>query len=76
MILLKLGVVSGPAIKDFLADNLSEFNANQIDGVVLGCTHYPFVRNSIQEFFPNANFYDGFLGGNQDAQAQTQRRQP
>ncbi|KRM94595.1 glutamate racemase [Lactobacillus senioris] len=60
--IIETGVVSGPAIKDFLADNLSEFNANQIDGVVLGCTHYPFVRNSIQEFFPNANFYDGFLG--------------
>ena len=60
--IIETGVVSGPQISNFLTANLSEFDADKIDGVVLGCTHYPFVRNSIQEFFPKASFYDGFLG--------------
>lgn len=60
--IIETGVVSGPAIQEFLTANLSEFDADQIDGVVLGCTHYPFVRSSIQEILPKANFYDGFLG--------------
>ena len=29
------------------------------DAVVLGCTHYCFVREKIQKFFPNAEILDG-----------------
>ena len=60
--IIETGVVSGQPITDFLTTNLAEFAPEDVDGVVLGCTHYPFVRDSIQRFFPNASFYDGFLG--------------
>lgn len=34
----------------------------QIDGIVLGCTHYPFLRKQIESFFPNAGIFDGREG--------------
>lgn len=33
--------------------------ADEYDSVVLGCTHYPLVRDKIQEFFPRASLIDG-----------------
>ncbi len=32
------------------------------DVVVLGCTHYPLVKEMIQEFYPNAKLIDGSDG--------------
>ena len=34
----------------------------QVDAVVLGCTHYPFVKHIISEVLPNIRIYDGGLG--------------
>ena len=34
----------------------------QVDGVVLGCTHYPFLRRQIESFFPDAQIFDGREG--------------
>ncbi len=33
--------------------------ANKYDCVVLGCTHYPLIKDKIQRFFPNALMLDG-----------------
>lgn len=32
------------------------------DIIVLGCTHYPLIKDSIQKFFPSAKLVDGNLG--------------
>jgi len=32
------------------------------DAVVLGCTHYPLIKEYIQRYFPNAQMVDGSLG--------------
>lgn len=34
----------------------------QIDAVVLGCTHYILIKPEIQQLFLNARFFDGNLG--------------
>ena len=31
----------------------------QVDAIVLGCTHYPFLRRRIEAFFPNVPIFDG-----------------
>ena len=31
----------------------------KIDAIVLGCTHYPFLRRQIERFFPEARIFDG-----------------
>ena len=38
-------------IIEFLDKLLRPFNANDIETVVLGCTHYIFIRSQIQSFF-------------------------
>lgn len=38
------------------------YRDEQIDGIVLGCTHYPFLRRRIEAFFPEAQVFDGREG--------------
>lgn len=35
---------------------------DEYDVVVLGCTHYPLVKEKIQRFFPSARLVDGSIG--------------
>ena len=41
---------------------LEPYAREQIDAVVLGCTHYPFLRSHIQRVFPGAQLFDGREG--------------
>ena len=45
------------ALRNVLKEILAE--AEEYDSVVLGCTHYPLIRDKIQEFFPKAVLIDG-----------------
>ncbi|ERI06602.1 glutamate racemase [Atopobium sp. oral taxon 810] len=36
--------------------------ADKIDGVVLGCTHYPFVTKQIRDVLGDVRFFDGAAG--------------
>ena len=47
-------------INQYLYKNLSKYK--NIDNVVLGCTHYPLVKNNIREVLGNVKFFDGSLG--------------
>ena len=38
---------------------LRPYAGEQIDAVVLGCTHYPFLRRHIEAVFPGARIFDG-----------------
>lgn len=37
-------------------------NRDKIDAVVLGCTHYVYLKPQIQSYFPNAELIDGNSG--------------
>ncbi|MBQ6373385.1 MAG: glutamate racemase [Clostridia bacterium] len=41
---------------------LSPYRSMQVDAVVLGCTHYPYLRHQIQAVFPDAELFDGRSG--------------
>ena len=41
---------------------LSEYKNSDIDAIVLGCTHYPHIKDKIQSYFPNAVLIDGNIG--------------
>ncbi|ABR47576.1 glutamate racemase [Alkaliphilus metalliredigens QYMF] len=50
----------GPALETYLEKLFSPFNMEEIDAIVLGCTHYVFVRESIAEMIGNhAALIDG-----------------
>lgn len=42
------GILRGPELEAFLLEKLSPFLRVPIDAIVLGCTHYPFLRSAIR----------------------------
>ena len=49
-------------IDKLLHENLDKYKNYKIDAIVLGCTHYPIIKDKIQEFFQNATLIDGNIG--------------
>ena len=48
---------------DQILDELYEsYKDNDIDCIVLGCTHYPYIKDKIQHLFPSAILVDGNNG--------------
>ena len=55
------GIFEGREIEDYIG-SLFE-NVGKIDSVVLGCTHYPFVRKTIRKVLgPDVKIFDGGEG--------------
>lgn len=48
------GELSGDGLEHFLLEKLEPFAKVPVDAVVLGCTHYPFLRSSIRKIVGNA----------------------
>lgn len=65
--LIERGVLEGEAIDKKLNEKLAPFEGERVDGIVLGCTHYPFIRPAIERY-AKAHFegpcrvYDGNEG--------------
>ena len=49
-------------IDKLLKKLLSQYFDKNIDSIVLGCTHYPLIKDKIQSLFPNAVLIDGNRG--------------
>ncbi len=47
-------------IDKYLENTLGEYK--DIENVVLGCTHYPLIKNNIKKVLGNVKFYDGSKG--------------
>lgn len=59
--LIETGRIDGREMRDLLEHYLGEYR-NQVDGVVLGCTHYPFVAKQIRAVVGDVALYDGGPG--------------
>jgi len=51
-----------PALHGYLDELLAPFRRYTIDAVVLGCTHYVFLRNAIASHLPGVPLIDGNAG--------------
>ncbi len=57
------GELFGKDLEDFLHDLMDPYLEKGIDCIVLGCTHYPFVRETIQHIAGDSvTLFDGSLG--------------
>jgi len=57
------GRLEDPSLEPFLMDLLSKHLANPPKAVVLGCTHYPFVKNHVQNILGDSvAIFDGSEG--------------
>ena len=46
---IERGILSGDELEKYLKEKLCVYKTEEIDSIVLGCTHYPFVRDSIKK---------------------------
>lgn len=57
------GVLEGAELEAFLANLFEPYQSHPVDCVVLGCTHYPFVRETIQKLLgAGVQIFDGGAG--------------
>lgn len=57
------GDLDGEDLMKYLNELLFEFQKNPVDAVVLGCTHYPFVKTAIQKVLGDSvTIFDGGYG--------------
>jgi len=54
------GEIDSPALDEYLQDRFAPFGS--ADAIVLGCTHYVFLRRAIQKAMPGALLFDGNEG--------------
>lgn len=47
---IELGITDDDAFDDILGDKLKPYEGMQIDGIVLGCTHYVFIKGAISRY--------------------------
>ena len=60
--IVESGMAGTMAAEDALMEIFMPYMNRQIDGIVLGCTHYPFLRKEIERIFPGAGIFDGREG--------------
>ena len=51
--LIESGIWEGPQIQNYLSKRFSDLNINDITDIVLGCTHYIFIKDEVNTFFNN-----------------------
>lgn len=51
------GIISGKLIKQIARLYLAELD-NKIDTLILGCTHYPLLKEPINELYPDLEIVD------------------
>lgn len=60
---IERGDLRGEDLRQYLMELLSDYRVNQVDAAVLGCTHYPFAREMIQEILGDkVQIFDGGEG--------------
>ena len=60
--LVEAGLSQSEEAEAAIRELLAPYQSRQIDAIVLGCTHYPFLRRHIQALFPEAEIFDGRTG--------------
>ncbi len=57
------GETEGPALEAFMEKLFRPFSKEDVDSIVLGCTHYPFVAHTVQKVMGDrVKLYDGGPG--------------
>ena len=68
MEIIESGHTDGEVVDTYLNKVFGELGGKKIDAVVLGCTHYPFVKGAVQKYFgESVRIFDGGEGTAREA---------
>lgn len=56
------GELDSPALHDYLTALLRPYADQKVEAVVLGCTHYVFIKKAVEKHFPHVPLIDGNVG--------------
>ncbi len=56
--LIEEGWKDHPVMIEVLSEYLKDFKDNNIDTIVLGCTHYPLIRDKVKKLMPGVEVVD------------------
>ena len=59
---VEAGELGGERLMAYLKDALADYANTQVDAVVLGCTHYVFLKRALGELLPGVPLIDGNEG--------------
>ena len=59
VLMVERGVLLGAEPEAFFRARLSSFASGQVGAIVLGCTHFPFLRGAIAKVAPQIPCFDG-----------------
>lgn len=60
---IESGKINGKEVQEYIIDKYEAFNGKEIGAIVLGCTHYPFIRPVIENILgEDIPIIDGGLG--------------
>ncbi len=59
MDLVEKGDMHAETLKSYIGGILDEYKDRQLDGIVLGCTHYVFLKPLFRELAPQIPLFDG-----------------
>lgn len=62
-------------VKRLLKEIFKDYKDKNIDSIVLGCTHYPFIKNEILEEMPNTTLLDGSNGVAREVKRQMEKHE-
>lgn len=69
------GELDGPGLERFLTELFAEYMENPVDCVVLGCTHYPFVKKMIGKVLgSHVKIFDGGAGTARETRRRLEER--
>lgn len=60
--IIESGILEGDAVDNYLKDKFKPYMNDKIAAVVLGCTHYPFIKKSLSNMLHDVPIIDGSRG--------------
>jgi len=60
--LVEMGITQGDKVRLQLTESFKAVDKNELDSIVLGCTHYLFLYDEIRALFGNVKIYHGNVG--------------
>lgn len=58
--MIEKGILSGKELEEYIKELFTPLG--KIDSVVLGCTHYPFIKDSVKKVLGDVSVFDGGEG--------------